>query len=151
MSSDKEPLSPIPEELFEKYKATSTHIKLTDGYNKLRIVPSQTPLLFRFTTSSPSTMRNESLDHLIRQLEGTEKPILTQNSHKPLYNEELAAIFRNATKNVDSQLDTFHSNFQQHRRQHWTDCRYYYCKSHGSSHQMRRRYIGLDETICSIC
>ena len=40
VSSDKEPLSPIPEELFEKYKAPSTNVNLTDGYNNLRIVPS---------------------------------------------------------------------------------------------------------------
>ena len=151
MSSDEEPLSPIPEKLFEKYKAPSTNVNLTDGNNNLHIVLSQTPLPFRFTTSSPVRMKNVSLDHLIRLLEGNEKPILTLNSHKRLSNEELAAIVRNATKNVDSQLNTIHVYFQQHRRQHWTDCHNYYCKSHGSHHQMRGRYIGLDETICSIC
>ena len=102
MSSDKEPLSPTRGELLEKYKAPSTNVNLTDRYNNLRILPSQTPLPFCFTTSSPVTMRNEYSDHLIRLLEGTEKPILTPNSHKPLSNEELAAIVRNATKNVDS-------------------------------------------------
>ena len=56
-------------------------------------------------------MRNESLDHLIRLLEGTEKPILTSYSHKPLSNEKLAAIVTNATNNVDSQLDPIHTNF----------------------------------------
>ena len=151
VSPDEEPLSPILEELFGKYKAPSTNVNLTGGYNNLRIVPSQTPLQFRVTTSSPVTMRNESLDHLIRLLEWTEKPILTPNSHKQLSNEELAAIIRNVIKNVDCQLDTIHANFQQHRRQHWTDCRDYYCKSHGSSHQMRGRYIGLEDTICSVC
>ena len=151
MSSDEEPLSRIPEELFEKYKTPSTNVNLTDRYNNLQIVPSQTSLLFRFTTSSSVTMRTESLDHLIRLLEGTEKLILTPNSHKPLSNKELAAIVRNATKNVDSQLNTIHTNFQQHRCQHWTDCHDYYCNSHGSSYQMRGRYIGLEDTMCSVC
>ena len=96
-------------------------------------------------------MRNESLDHLIRLLEGTEKPILTPNSHKPLSNKELAAIVRNASKNIDYKLDTSHANFQQHCHQYWTDCRNYYYKSHSSSHQMRGRYIGLEDTICSVC
>ena len=96
-------------------------------------------------------MTNESLDHLIKLVEGTKKPILTLNSPKLLSNKELAAIVRNITKNVDCQLDTIHTNFQQHRRQHWTDCHDYYCKLHGRSHQMRGRYIGLDDTICSIC
>ena len=118
VSSDEEPLSPIPEELFEKYNASSTNVNLTDGYNNLRIVQSQTPLAFRFTTSSPVTIRNESLDHCMRLLEGNVIPILIPNSKKPLSNEELAAIVRNATKNVDFQLDTIHTNFQQHRRQH---------------------------------
>ena len=134
LSSDQEPLSPILEELFEKYKAPSTNVNLTDAYNNLRIVPSQNLLPFRFTTSSPVTMRHESLDHLIRRLEQTEKPILTPNSHKPYSNEKLAAIVRNATKNVDNKLDTIHANFQQHRRQHWTDCRDYYCKTYCSSY-----------------
>ena len=58
VSSDEEPLSPTPEELFEKYKAPSTNVNLTDGYHNLGIVPSQTPLPFCFTTSSPVTMRN---------------------------------------------------------------------------------------------
>ena len=75
MSSDEEPLSPILEVLFEKYKALSTNVNLTDGYNNLRIVPSQTSLPFCFTTSSPISMRNELLDYLIRLLERTEKPI----------------------------------------------------------------------------
>ena len=151
VSSDEEPLSPIPEELFVKYQAPSTNINLTDGYNNLRIVPSQTQLPFRFTTSSPVPMRNESLDYVIRLWEGTEKPVLTLHSHKPLSNEELAAIIRNATKTVDSQLNTIHPNFQQYCCQQWPDCGYYYCKSHGSSHQMRGRYIRLDDTISSIC
>ena len=96
-------------------------------------------------------MRNESLDYLIRLLKGTEKPILISNRHKLLSNEELAAIVSNATKNVDSHLDTIHTNFQQHCRQYCTDCHEYYSKSYGSSHSMRGRYIGLGETICSIC
>ena len=72
-------------------------------------------------------------------------------NHKPWSNEELAAIVRNATKNVNCQLDTIHANCQQHRRQYWTDCRNYYCKSHGSSHQVRGSYIGLEDTICLVC
>ena len=151
MSSDKEPLPSIPEELFEKYKASSTNVNLTDRYKSQWIVPSQNPLLFCFTTSSPVTVRNESSDHLLRILEGTEKPIVTRNSHKPLSNEERAAIIRNATKNVHSQLDAIHANFQQHRHQHCTDCLDYYYKTHGSCHQIRGRYIGLNDTICSIC
>ena len=137
MSSVEEPLSLMPEDLLEKYQGTSTNVNLTDGYNNLQIVTSQTPLPFRFTTSSHDTMRNECLDYLMRLLKGTEKPIVTPNSHKPLSNEELAAIIRNATKTVDSQLNTIHPNFQQYRGPHWADCRNYYCKSHGSSHQMR--------------
>ena len=86
-----------------------------------------------------------------RKTRGTEKPILIPNSHKPFSNKELAAIVRNANKNVDSQLDTIHANFRQYCCQHWTDCRDFYCKSHGSSHQMRGRYIRLEDTICSIC
>ena len=66
MSLDEEALSPVAKELFEKYKAPSTNVNVTDAYNNLRIVPSQIPLPFHFTTSSPVTMRNESLDHLIR-------------------------------------------------------------------------------------
>ena len=151
VSSDKESPSPIPEELFETYKAPSTNVNLTDVYKNLWIVPSQTPLLFRFTTSSPVKMRNEFLDHLTRLLEGIEKPILTPNRHKQLSNEDLAAIVRNANKNVNSQLDTIQVTFQQHHCQHWTDCHDYYCKSHGSSHQMRGSYIALHDTICSIC
>ena len=127
VSSDEEPLSPIPEQLFENYKTPSTNVNLTDWYNKVQIVPSQTLLPFCFTTSSPVTMRTESLDHLIRLLERTEKPILIPNSHKLLANKDLAAILRNATKNIDAQLDTIHANFQQHRGQHWTDCRDFYC------------------------
>ena len=122
VSSDEEPLSPVQEKVFKKYEAPSTNVNLTDRYNNLRIVRSQTPLRFRFTTSNPVMLRNEGLDHLIRLLEGTKKPILTTNTHKPLSNQELAAIVRNATKNVDSQLDTIHPNFQPYRCQHWTDC-----------------------------
>ena len=40
VSSDEEPLSPILEELFEKYQASSTNVTLTNGYNNLQIVPS---------------------------------------------------------------------------------------------------------------
>ena len=108
VSSDEEPLSPIPEELFVKYKAPSNNVNLTDWYRNLRIVPSQTPLPFSFTTSSPVTMRNESLDHHLRLLEEAEKPILASNSYKPLSNKGLAAIVRNATKNIDFRLDTIH-------------------------------------------
>ena len=118
VSSDEEPLCPILEELFEKYNAASTNVNLIDGYNNWQIVPSQNPIPFHFTTSSPVTIRNESLDHCMRLLEGNVIPILIPNSKKPLSNEELAAIVRNATKNVDFQLDTIHTNFQQHRRQH---------------------------------
>ena len=56
-------------------------------------------------------MRNAFLDSLIRLLKGTEKAILTLKSHKLLYDKELAAIIRNATKNVNSQLDTMNANF----------------------------------------
>ena len=111
VSADEEHRPPIPEELFEKYKVPSTNVNVTDRYNNLRIVLSQTPLPFRFTTSSTVTMRNESLDHLIRLLQGTKKPILTPNSHKPLSNEERAAIVRNAIKNIDCHLHTIHTNF----------------------------------------
>ena len=83
VSSDEEPLSPSAGEIFEKYKAPSTNVNLTDGYNNLQIVPSQNPLLFHFTTSSSVTMRNKSLDHLVKLLERTKKTILTPNSHKP--------------------------------------------------------------------
>ena len=133
VSSDEEPLSAITEELFENYIAPPTHVNLIDGYNNLRIVLSQNPLLCRFTTSSPITMRNVSLDHLIRLLQGTEKPVLTRNSKNPLSNEELAPIVRKATNKVDCRLNTVHANFKQHRRQHWSYCRYYYSKLHGSS------------------
>ena len=68
-----------------------------------------------------------------------------------LSNEGFDAIVRNATKNVDSHLHNIHANFQQYCCQHWTDCHYYYCKSHGSSHHMRARYSGFDDTICSLC
>ena len=40
VSTDEEPLFPVQEELFEKYKAPSTNVNLTDGYNNLQIVPS---------------------------------------------------------------------------------------------------------------
>ena len=86
-------------------------------------------------------MRNESLDHLIKLSEGTEKPVLTPNSNTPLFKEELAAMVRNATTIVVSQAKRIHSNFQQHCCQHQTDCRVYYCKSHRSSYPMRGRYI----------
>ena len=41
--SDEQPLSPIQEEHFKKYKAPSTNVNLTDRYNHLWIVLSQTP------------------------------------------------------------------------------------------------------------
>ena len=144
-------LSPIPKELFKKYKALSTNVSITYGSNNLWKVPSQTPLYFRFTTSSPISMRNELLAYLSRLLEGTEKPILTPHSHKLLLNIELAAIVRNAIKNINSQLDIIHYNIQQYCHQHCTDCYHYYCKSHGSSHHVRSRHIRLELTICSIC
>ena len=59
MASDEKPLSPISEEILEKYKAPSSYINLSDRYNKLQIVPSQTPLWLGFTASSPIIMRNE--------------------------------------------------------------------------------------------
>ena len=118
MSSDEEPLSPMLEELFENYKPSSINVNMTDGYNNLWIVLSQKTLPFHFSTSSSIMMSNESLDYLNRLLEGTEKPILTLNSQKPLSNEDCAAIIRNATKNDDVQLETIYENFQQHRRQH---------------------------------
>ena len=59
MCSDEELFSPIREELFEKYKAPSTNVNLTDMYNNLLIAQSQTQLPFCFTTSSPATIRNE--------------------------------------------------------------------------------------------
>ena len=120
-------------------------------HNNLRIAPFEALLPFRFTTSSTVIIRNKSLDHCITLLEGTEKPILTLNSHMPLSNKELAAIVRNASNNVDTQLNTIHANFHSHRRQHWTNCRYNYCKSHVSSHQTRGWYIGLKDTTCSVC
>ena len=117
VSSDEDLLCLILEKLFERYKALSTNVNLTNGYNQLPIGPSHTPLPFRFTTSSPVTMRNESLDYLIELLEGTENPIGIQNSHKPLSNEKLAAIIRNATKYIVCELTTIHANFQQHCHQ----------------------------------
>ena len=151
MASEEETLSTIPKELFEQYKAPSINVNLTDGNNNLRIVPSQIILLFCFTTRRPVVIRNGSLYHLIRLLEGTEKPILTVNCHRLFSNEELAAILRNATKNVDNKLNMIHVNFQNRRRQQWTDCSNYYCKTYGSSHQIRGRYIRLEVTICSVC
>ena len=111
VSSDDEPLTPITEERFDMYKGLSTNINLTDVYNNVRIVLSQNPLAFHFPASSLITMRNKLWDHLIRHLEGTEKAILTLNGHKPLSNEELTAIVRNATKNIDFQLDAIMANF----------------------------------------
>ena len=87
VTSDEVSLSLILEDIFEKYKALSANINLTDRYNYLKIVLSQTPLRFRFTTSGSVTMRNESLDYLIRLLEGTEKPILKSNSYNLLSKE----------------------------------------------------------------
>ena len=113
-SSNEYHLSPVPKELFVNYQVPSANINLTNVYNKLRIVLYQNPLPIGFTTSSPVTMGNESIYHLMALLEGTKKPILTGNSRKPLYNEELAAIVRNATKKVDSQLATIRTNFQWH-------------------------------------
>ena len=151
MSSDEEPLSPILEELFEKYKAPSTNVNFTNTYYKLRVVQSQVPFPFHFTTSSPVTIRNESLQYLIRILEESEKPILTSNSRKLLSNEELTAIIGNATKNVDTNLDTIHANFHQPCCHQWTDSYGHYCKSQGRSPQIRGRDIGLEDTICSVC
>ena len=68
VSLEEEPLSPIADELLENCKAPSSNVNLTDRYNNLEILPSQTPLAFCFTTSSPVTMRNESLDYHIRLL-----------------------------------------------------------------------------------
>ena len=81
MSSDREPLSSILEELFEKYKALAATVNLVNRYNKLWIVLSKYTLAFCFTTSSPVTMRYESLDSVINLLGRTEKIILTSNSH----------------------------------------------------------------------
>ena len=117
MSLDEEPLSPIPEELFEKHKAPSGHVNLTDGSNNRLIVLSQNLLPFCFTTSTSVKMRNELLDHLITLLQGTEKTILTLNCYKPLSNTGLAALVTNATKNINSQLDIINADFQQHCRQ----------------------------------
>ena len=50
-SSNEDPLSSIPEELFEKYKVPSTNINLTDRDNNLQVVLSKTTLLFHFNTS----------------------------------------------------------------------------------------------------
>jgi hypothetical protein len=153
-SSEEDSLSPIPEELFEKYKAPPTKVNLSDGYYNLRLNPSKNIHNYGYVPkdkNEPVTMTSEFSNYLIKLLEETKTPILTPNSHKPLTNEELAAIVRNATRNVDSQLDDIHVKFQQHRRQHWTDCRDYYCKTHGSSHQMRNRYMSIEETVCSIC
>ena len=151
VSSDEEPLSPIPEELVIKYKAPSTNAKLTDAYHNLHVVLYQTPLPFRFTTSSSIAMRNESLDYLVRLLEETEKPILTPDGNKLLSNEKLAAIIRNATKNDYTKLDIIYAIFLHYRGQHGTDCHDYYCKTYGSRHHTRSQYIGLEDTICSVC
>ena len=40
VSSDEEPLSPIREKIFKKYKASSTDVNLTDWYKNLRIISS---------------------------------------------------------------------------------------------------------------
>lgn len=63
-------------------------------------------------------MRNELLDYLMRLLEGNEICIVTPNGYKLLPNKELAAIVRNATKNINTKLDTIHTTFQQHCHQH---------------------------------
>ena len=102
VSSVEAPLSLISGQLFVKFTALCTNVSMIDRYYNLQLVLSQTLLLFRFTTSSTVTIRNEFLDFLIRLWEGTEKPMVILNSHKPLSNEELAVIVRIATKNVDS-------------------------------------------------
>ena len=102
MSLDEEPLSSIPGELFEMYKAPSTNVNLTDTYKNLQIALSQNPLPYHFTTSSSVRMRNEFLDPLRALLVGTQKPVLTPNRCKLWSNKELVAIGRNLTKKGDS-------------------------------------------------
>ena len=60
MSSDEEPLSPILEALFEKFKAPSMNDNLTNECNILQSVPSQTPLPFLFTACHHISIRNKS-------------------------------------------------------------------------------------------
>lgn len=48
-------------------------------------------------------------------------------------------------------LERVWEHYRQHRRQHWTDCTDYYCKSHNSSHETRNRYLPEQFAICSIC
>ena len=151
VSTNKEPQSTILEKPFQKYKASSTNSNLTDGYYSLWIVLYQTTLVFCFTTSSTVTIRYELLDYLIRQLEGTEKPILTANSYKPLSKKILAAVVRKAIQNVQSQFDAIHTNVQQHYRQCQTECNDQNFQSRGNSQQMSSRYIGLEDTMCSLC
>ena len=133
VSSDKEHLSSLLEELFNNYKAHSINVNLQDGCNNLRMGPAHTLLPFHFTSNSILTITNKLLDHLITLLERTEKPILTQNSHKPLSKQDFATIVRNRTKNVDFQLDSIVTYFQHYCRQHWTECCDYHYMSHGSS------------------
>ena len=100
MSSDKEPLSLIQEELFEKYKAYSTKVNLLDQYHNVQVVQSQCLLRFHFSTRSPVTKRNKCLDNLIRLLEELAQSILTPNRHKPLSNAELNTIVSKGNKNI---------------------------------------------------
>lgn len=112
MSLGEEPLSPIPEEFFEKYKAPTTSVNFTKSYNTAQILQYQTLLPFRFTTGSPVTMRNEFLDYLIRIFLGTQKTILRLNGYELLSNTDVAAIVRYAAKNVDTKLAYLHTTFQ---------------------------------------
>ena len=150
MTFEQKSLSSILDKLFEKDKAPSTNVNLTDRYNNLQMVLSDHTLLFLFTTSSTVTIRNQSLHEFIRLLEWIEKPILTRNSYKPLTNKKLAAIVSNTGNNVDTELHTIYANFQLHHRQYWRDCHDYYCKYYGSSYQIKGRYIRLKDTICSL-
>ena len=105
-------LSLILEQLFEKYKASSANVNMTDGCTTLSVVSSQAQFTFCYTTSSPIVMRNEWWDSFIRLLKWTHKRILTWNSHKLLSNGELVAIVRNANKNIYTKLHNVHTNFQ---------------------------------------
>ena len=51
------------------------------------------------------------MEFFSKTMQETEKPILIPHSPKWLSNEKLAAIVRNVTKKVDSQLDTIHTKF----------------------------------------
>ena len=64
---------------------------------------------------------------------------------KPQSNESPKATFYNKGDVIKHAWE----KYRQHRRLHWTACHDFYCRTHGSSHQMKNRYPPY--SICSIC